>query len=147
MYIVNMPNACIVCGRVKGKGETVSMHRFPSDPTKKQEWLRVLGLTEDDVTQNSRVCSRHFLFGDTSIPLSLDIEKRFSSPKKLHQDRGKRALKRLSDFHIPDPSKQQRRHLEKTPPSRASSLSITTPGSTSTDDDQNHCRYLLVNLL
>ena len=131
-----MPNACIVCGRVKGKGETVSMHRFPSDPIKKQEWLRVLGLTEDDVTQNSRVCSRHFLFGDTSIPPSLDIGKRFSSPKKLHQDRGKRALKRLSDFHIPDPSKQQRRHLEKTPPSRASSLSITTPGSTSTDDDQ-----------
>ena len=66
----------------------------------------------------------------------MDIGKLFSSPKKLHQDRRKRALKRLSDFHIPDPSKQQRRHLEKTPPSRASSLSITTPGSTSTDDDQ-----------
>jgi len=131
-----MPNTCIVCGRVKGKGQTVSMHRFPADPTKKQEWLRVLGLTEDDITDYSRICSRHFLFGDTSIPPSLDIGKRFSSPKKLNQDRGKRALKRLSVFQISNPSKQQCRHLETTPPSRASSLSVTTPGSTSTDDEQ-----------
>lgn len=96
-----MPNTCIVCGRVKGKGQTVSMHRFPADPTKKQEWLRVLGLTEDDITDYSRICSRHFLFGDTSIPPSVDIGKRFFSPKKLNQDRGKRALKRLSVFKYP----------------------------------------------
>ena len=96
----------------------------------------MLGLTEDDITDNSRICSRHFLFGDTSIPPSLDLGKRFSSPKKLDQDRGKRAMKQRCDFQAPDPSKQQRRHLDKTPPSRASSLSVTTPGSTSTEDEQ-----------
>lgn len=85
-----MPNTCIVCGRVKGKGGTVSMHRFPAEQTKRQEWLRVLGLTDDDVTNHSRICSRHFLFGDTRIPLSLGIGRRFSSPKKL-KERGKKS--------------------------------------------------------
>lgn len=44
-------------------------------------------------------------------------------------------MKRHCDFQAPDPSKQQRRHLDKTPPSHTSSLSITTSGSTSTEDE------------
>ena len=125
----NMPNTCIIGGHVKGKGGSVSMHRFPADETKRQQWLRVVGLTDDDITVNSRICSQHFLFGDISIPPSVDIGRRFYSPKKVDQDRGKRALKRHLSLPVP-PSKQFK---FKTPPSsRASSISINA----STDDDQ-----------
>ena len=39
------------------------------------------------------------------------------------------------DFQARDPSKQQYRHFDKTPPSCASSFSVTTPTSTSTEDE------------
>ena len=76
-----MPNICIVCGHAKGTSGSVSMHRFPADKAKRQEWFRALGLTDDDIIVNSHICSRHFLFGNISVPPSMDIGRRFSSPK------------------------------------------------------------------
>lgn len=91
---LTMPNSCICCGRIKGKGDKVSMFRLPADNTRRQQWLDALNLTEDDVNEHTRVCSRHFLHGDPSNTPALDLGKRFASPKKMDMDRSKRAVKR-----------------------------------------------------
>ena len=88
-----MPNSCVVCGKVNGK-QAVSMHRFPAIESKRDEWLKGLGLSLNDIGQTSRVCNRHFLNGDTSTVPSRNIGKKFASPKKTHLQRGTRALKR-----------------------------------------------------
>ena len=87
-----MPNSCIVCGHTKAKGKSVSMHRFPSDSAKRQKWLDALGMTEGNLTLQARICSCHFLNGDTSQVPSLKIGKRFASPRKLQTERGKRYI-------------------------------------------------------
>lgn len=71
------------------------MYRFPNskDKVKRQQWLMALNLSEDDITENSRVC-RHFLHGSSSNIPSLDIGRRFASPRKRDSDRSKRAQKR-----------------------------------------------------
>ena len=78
-----MPNSCVCCGRVKGKDGKVSMFRLPADKKRRQQWLDALDLTEDDVNEYTRVCSRHFLHGNPSNPPSLDLGKKFASPKKV----------------------------------------------------------------
>ena len=120
-----MPNSCICCGRIKGKGDKVSMFRLPADNTRRQQWLDALNLTEDDVNEHTRVCSRH---GDPSNTPALDLGKRFASPKKMDMDRSKRAVKRARrSLSITS--------LTVTPSSsRASSVSAPTPGST-TDEE------------
>ena len=123
-----MPNSCICCGRVKGKGDKVSMFRLPADRARRKQWLDALNLSEDDVNEHTRICSRHFLHGDPSNTPSLDLGKRFASPKKMDMERSRRALKRA------------RRSLSTTSltvtpsSSRASSVSAPTPGST-TDEE------------
>ena len=83
------------------------MHRFPADLSRRVQRLDAIGLGEGDLQEHSRICSRHFLNGDTSTLPSLTIGKRFASPKKL-LDRGKRALKRrsLSPLFQPPPVKR-----------------------------------------
>ena len=71
----------------------VSMFRLPVDKKRRQQWLDALHLTENDVTEYTRVCSPHFLHGNPSSPPSIDIGKRFASPKKIDLERGKRAVK------------------------------------------------------
>ena len=55
-----MPNICIVCGRTKAKapGETkdVSMFGFPAYESRKEQWLKALGLKASDITKSSRIC-------------------------------------------------------------------------------------------
>ena len=123
-----MPNSCVCCGHVKGKCDKVSMFRLPADKKRRQQWLEALNLTEDDVNEHTRVCSRHFLHGDASNTPALDLGKRFASPKKLNVERNRRALKR-SKRSLSTAS------LTVTPSSsRASSVSAPTPEST-TDDE------------
>ena len=73
------------CGHTKAKapGETkdVSMFRFPADESRKEQWLKALGLKASKITKKTRICSRHFLNGDSSQVPSLDTGKRFASPK------------------------------------------------------------------
>ena len=80
-----MPSTCIICKRSSGKKCTVSFHRFPprSDPVKKNQWLTQLGLSDDDVGDHHRICSRHFPNGDSTQVPSLHVRKKFRSPKKL----------------------------------------------------------------
>ena len=131
-----MPNSCICCGHVKGKKDKVSMYRFPSDKAKRQLWLVALNLTESDITDHTRICSRHFLHGNSSNVPSFDLGRRFASPKKISSERSARALKRsqrASSAPIPILSK---RALIVTSPSGscASSTMAPTPGST-TDNE------------
>ena len=53
------------------------LFRLPADNTRRQQWLDALNLTEDDVNEHTRVCSRHFLHGDPSNTPALDLGKRF----------------------------------------------------------------------
>ena len=59
----------------------MSMFLFPADKTKRQKWLEALNLTEAEIGEHAR---RHFLHGDPSNIPSLDIGKRFASPKKIN---------------------------------------------------------------
>ena len=119
------------CGQVKRKNEQLSMFRFPSDKAKKEVWLRSLGLSQADISVNTRICSRHFLNGNSSNIPAPDLGKRFASPKKLHNERSSRAIKRLKQTPIPLKCKRPAVGLETTPSSsRASSVTVQTPGST-----------------
>ena len=40
---------CIVCGNLMTKDPSMSMHRFPSDERKKQEWFEAFGIREDTI--------------------------------------------------------------------------------------------------
>ena len=89
-----MPSSCIVCGKTKAKGQSISMHRFPTDPSKRSQWLKAVNLNEGDIREYTRICGLHFLHGDTSSAPSLCLGKRFASPRKLQLSRGQRSLKR-----------------------------------------------------
>ena len=99
-----MPNSCLVCGHVKKKGEKVSMFRFPADLKKRQQWMLSLDVTENDITEQSRVCSKHFLHGNSSnIPVK-NLGRRFASPRKCNTERNSRAVKRSTrspSFFVP----------------------------------------------
>ena len=71
----------------------MSMFRLPADKTRRQQWLDVLNLTEDDVNEYTRICNRHFLHGDPSNTPALELGKWFTSPKKMDVERSRRALK------------------------------------------------------
>ena len=105
------------------------MFRLPSDKSRRQQWLVSLSLTKGDVKEQTRVCRRHFLHGDSSnIPL-LDLGKSFASPKKTNTDRNKRAAKRsLRSFACPP------KRISTTPSSRASSVSDQTPCTTGDEE-------------
>ena len=99
MYIVicvlYIPVECLLpalCAkRLSTKTKSVSMYRFPKDLAKRSQWLSALHLTEESIKEHHRVCSRHFPSGDgTQIP-SLNLGKRFASPKKIFSPRGVRA--------------------------------------------------------
>ena len=112
------------------------MYRFPSDKAKRQLWLVALNLTESDITDHTRICSRHFLHGNSSNVPSFDLGRWFASPKKISSERSARALKRsqrASSAPIPILSK---RALIVTSPSGscASSTMAPTPGIT-TDNE------------
>ena len=117
----SMPNSCICCGRTKGKGDKVSMFRFPADEKKRKQWMETINLAEGNITEHSRVCSRHFLHGDPSNPPSLDLGKRFASPKKVSTERGMRAIKRTQSRSFPVSIAKAKRAT--TPSSCASSVS------------------------
>ena len=72
------------------------MHRIPpkSETVNRQKWLVALNLTEDDVLEHHRICSRHFRNGDTTQIPCLNLGERFISPKKLSSQRHESSRKR-----------------------------------------------------
>ena len=107
--------SCIVCKRTKKKGDSISMYRIPSCPTKRKEWIECLCLDEASLGDHHRVCSAHFPNGDQSQKPSLTLRRKFISPRKHDTERGKRALKRRNLFL--KPSLQQRKQKRTTTPS------------------------------
>ena len=85
---------CIVCKQTKKKGDSISMHRIPSCPIKRKEWIECLSLDEASLRDHHRVCSNHFPHGDQTQKPSLTLGQKFVSPMKRNTDRGKRAMKR-----------------------------------------------------
>ena len=73
---------------------SVSLHRFPRDPSKRREWITALALKDEDIKDYQRVCSRHFPNGDPRNKPELCVGKRFASPKKSWTSRAKRAKTR-----------------------------------------------------
>ena len=69
------------------------MHRFPSNPEKRQQWLSALDLKPENVKSHHYGCSRHFRHGNTNNPPSLNLGKKFRSPKKMLTPRGLRVSK------------------------------------------------------
>lgn len=69
------------------------MHRFPSNPVRRQLWLTGLNLKESDVKSHYKICSQHFLLGDASMVPSVSLGEKFVSPKRPASSRAKRAIK------------------------------------------------------
>ena len=63
-----MPINCVVggCCRNQNNSPESSFYRFPSDSSCQRLWVRFVDNTRSDFvrTQNSRVCSAHFVHGD-----------------------------------------------------------------------------------
>ena len=85
-------------------------------------WLSVFGKTEDDITSNSRVCSRHFPNGNVELSPVSTLGKRFASPIKKGV-RAERAKQRQEQRQLSELS------ITPTPPSSSkastSSRSVT----------------------
>ena len=95
-------DSCIVCGNSRKKAPHLSYHRFPTNPVKRSQWLRVFELDPEAVKPHTRVCSRHFMNGDPKNDPQVNIGRRFASPVKKGSDRTTRAIER----------QQTRRNLE-----------------------------------
>ena len=97
----------------KQLGNGVSLHRFPpkSDPVKHKKWLLALGLSESDVADHHRVCSRHFSNGDCTQLPSLHLGKQFRSPKKFWTARWQRAARTKSANTCDKAGPSSKRHL------------------------------------
>ena len=94
-----MPNNCIVCGCSKAKDHSISLYRIPKCADTQKKWLDELKLNIDDITSDSRVCSRHFRDGNPKTIPSIHIGIKFSECPSLETPRGKRRLSRESEQH------------------------------------------------
>ena len=54
-------------GYASDNSTDVSMHKFPNDDVRKQQWLRCINRADFIPTNNSRVCSKHFIENDFKI--------------------------------------------------------------------------------
>ena len=106
------------------------MFRFPSNETKRQSWLAAFNMNPNEISEDSRICRRHCLNGDSSNPTSLNLGKKFSSSRKLSLDRGKRVLKRSSRTPTPGPTSKQVK-LSMSPPDTINNTSTTDDDTTS----------------
>ena len=77
-----MPDQCCIanCKNIRKKGGSISFYRFPSDYDEKSnairiKWVSVLGLEDwsEERIDNSRVCSSHFISGESSMLSVIDF--------------------------------------------------------------------------
>ena len=120
-----MPTYCIVCKKPSVAG-SVTMHRFPSNTEKRQQWWSALNLRPEEIKSHHCVCSRHFRNGNTSNPPSLNLGEKFRSPK-MSTPRGLRAKKRQKLSMSPT--------IVSPSPSPVPSVTSTPISSDVTDDD------------
>ena len=118
------------------------MLRFPADKVKRKQWLDSLNLSEEDITQNTRLCTRHFRDGDTTQLPSVGLGKRFYSPKK------RQGVKRQQSsplFRVPS----KRLSLSKSPvstPTPGGSRPSTPCSPAMSDSDSSHVSSLTASI-
>ena len=61
-------NKCAICAKRGTKGWFQVPKESPSDNTPKRQWLSVIN-PEEEVTESTRVCFRHFSRDDITITL------------------------------------------------------------------------------
>ncbi len=107
-----MPNNCVVCGRMKGPDTpNISLYRFPKFPESRKEWLDGLGLAENSIGTESRVCSLHFPEGKSSNTPSATLGAR------LPGERSTRSRKRRVQGSSPaSQPKRRRQHTQQGKP-------------------------------
>ena len=118
---------CCVCGNTRAKDTSVSLHRFPTDSSRRQQWLRAFNLEEDSIKPHSRVCSRHFPAGDVACNPNPLLGKRFASPKKGWTPQAKRAKCR----------EQTKKQLAYSNPPSRSPTPTSRPASISTSEAES----------
>lgn len=91
-----MPGNCVICGASKMKDPTISLYRIPKPIEVRTRWLRELNLAEEDVTPDSRVCSKHFRDGYRENVPSISIGEKFGLRPSLDTSRGKRQVNRMA---------------------------------------------------
>lgn len=76
-----MPNICTICHRTSRKFKEIKFIPFPKKYHPRQQWLKSLKLTENDLKPSSRVCSFHFFGGERKkddVP-SINIGEKFGA--------------------------------------------------------------------
>ena len=131
---------CVACGNGCFKDKSVTLHRFPRNPTTRKAWASALELREQDIKAHSRVCSRHFLNSDLTVTPTPRLGKRFASPKKLWTARARRSRERDSrkelgklTVRLKSPPTKNTQSGASCTSSRASSI------VSSTGDGENEC--------
>ena len=122
----------MICGNSRSKDKSVSLHRFPTDPTKRKAWIGALKLREGDVKAHSRVCSRHFPNADSSKTPDLALGKRFASPRKSWTARAQRARKRNISQEL---AELRSRGRSSTPVSTSVPATSSTHDASDSEDD------------
>ena len=69
---------------------------FPAEESKRKQWFKAFGPTENLIKTHSCVCSRHFKDGNPANGPDKTVGKRFASPKKQLSDKSVRKKKRDS---------------------------------------------------
>ena len=112
----------------------VSLHRFPKKQEACKKWLKGLSLTENDITENSRVCSMHFRDGNPSNIPSRSVRAEFvaqphiDSECNMHAQKCRASLRMCTPPVSKTPCSQTKSQSEQYPPPF-----IATPDKTLTD--------------
>ena len=65
-----------VYGNTQALDKSAGFHRFPQKNLEQRKvWLAIFNMTEDVMTQSTRVCSRHFPSGDSDQMPGLPLGK------------------------------------------------------------------------
>ena len=132
---------CIICGNSRSKDKSVSFHRLPVDPTKRQAWIDALKLREGDVKAHSRVCCRHFPNTDPSKTPNLTLGMRFASPRKSWTARAQRARKRNISQELAELSSQGRSYT-----AVSTSVTAARPSKYASDFGDNPPSPMIVSI-
>ena len=71
------------CTQNTRTGVSPCIDGFPQSQPKRERWINALELTEGDLKDYHRVCSRHFPDGDATKNPQLNLGKRFASPNLI----------------------------------------------------------------
>ncbi len=90
---------CVGKRKSRAKDPSVSFHRFPADPVRRDTWLHVF---QAQVKPHTRICCRHFPGADVRKDPQVNLGKRFASPKKKGTPKAKCVKGREEGKHLSD---------------------------------------------